>query len=67
MAVKAGQPQVQCDKQVSTRTYVTTAMCLQKDMLQQVSNCCDERVNASTLKEKFAILGNALIRFLAES
>lgn len=31
MAVKACQPQVQCDKQVSTRTYVTTAVRLHAD------------------------------------
>lgn len=54
MAVKAGQPQVQCDKQVSARTYVAAARptCWQEDTLQHV---WDECVNSSALKEKIDI------------
>lgn len=66
MAVKAGQPQVQCDKQVSARTYVAAAgpTCWQEDTLQHV---WDERVNSSALKEKSDISGNVPIFFLEES
>lgn len=51
MAVKAGQSQVQCDTQVSTRTYVTTATGQRSKILQLVSNYCGECADSSALNE----------------
>lgn len=50
MAVKAGQPQVQCDTQVSTQTYMTTATWWRSDIgLLLVDECA----NSDTLNEQF--------------
>lgn len=48
MAVKAGQPQVRCD---TTGQHMDIHDRWQEDMLQQVTNCCDECIDFSALKE----------------
>lgn len=51
MAVKAGQPQVQSDTQVSTWTYMTAAHADKRsDILERFSNHCGECANAIALK-----------------